>query len=49
MVLDRTTSYPASMHSLAEQTQKYGLNFIDVPVTGSPEHAEQGFLNAIVG
>ncbi|MCA6108001.1 NAD(P)-dependent oxidoreductase [Bradyrhizobium sp. CNPSo 4026] len=49
LILDCTTSYPASTLVLAEQAQKHGLPFIDAPVTRSPEHAEQGRLNAIVG
>ncbi|MGY3622106.1 NAD(P)-dependent oxidoreductase [Bradyrhizobium sp. USDA 10063] len=49
LVVDCTTSYPASTLALAEHAQKRGLHFIDAPVTRSPEHAEQGRLNAIVG
>lgn len=49
LVIDCTTSYPASTVALAEQAHKYGLSFVDAPVTRSPEQAEFGLLNAIVG
>ncbi|MFH0302672.1 NAD(P)-dependent oxidoreductase [Bradyrhizobium sp. 31Argb] len=49
LILDCTTSHPASTLVLAEQAQKHRLAFIDAPVTRSPEHAEQGRLNAVVG
>ncbi|MCK1727447.1 NAD(P)-binding domain-containing protein [Bradyrhizobium sp. 142] len=49
LILDCTTSYPASTLTLAEQAKKQALHFIDAPVTRSPEQAEQGRLNAIVG
>lgn len=49
LILDCTTSYPASTLTLAEQAKKHALHFIDAPVTRSPEQAEQGRLNAIVG
>ncbi|WP_084804114.1 NAD(P)-dependent oxidoreductase [Bradyrhizobium sp. NAS80.1] len=49
LVLDCTTSYPASTLTLAEHAKKHALHFIDAPVTRSPQQAEQGRLNAIVG
>ncbi|MBH5371047.1 NAD(P)-dependent oxidoreductase [Bradyrhizobium sp. CNPSo 4016] len=49
LIIDCSTSYPASTIALAEQAQKRGLGFIDAPVTRSPEEAELGLLNAIVG
>ncbi|MVT54183.1 NAD-binding protein [Bradyrhizobium yuanmingense] len=49
LILDCTTSYPASTLALAEQAKRHDLHFIDAPVTRSPEQAEQGHLNAIVG
>ncbi len=49
LILDCTTSYPASTLALAEEAQKHGLYFVDAPVTRSPEQAEQGRLNVIVG
>ncbi|MGL3104728.1 NAD(P)-dependent oxidoreductase [Bradyrhizobium sp. BR 1432] len=49
LIIDCTTSYPASTIALAEQAHKCGLSFIDAPVTRSPEQAEFGLLNAIVG
>lgn len=49
LIIDCTTSYPASTVALAEQAQERGLSFIDAPVTRSPEQAEFGLLNAIVG
>ncbi|WP_271519356.1 NAD(P)-dependent oxidoreductase [Bradyrhizobium sp. CCBAU 53380] len=49
LIIDCTTSYPASTIALAQQAQKSGLHFIDAPVTRSPEQAEFGLLNAIVG
>lgn len=49
LIIDCSTSYPASTVALAEQAHKCGLSLIDAPVTRSPEQAEQGLLNAIVG
>ncbi|MCG2631958.1 MULTISPECIES: NAD(P)-dependent oxidoreductase [Bradyrhizobium] len=49
LIIDCTTSYPASTVTLAEQAQEHGLGFVDAPVTRSPEQAEFGLLNAIVG
>ncbi|MCP3392128.1 NAD(P)-dependent oxidoreductase [Bradyrhizobium sp. CCGB12] len=49
LILDCTTSYPASTLALAEQALKRDLHFVDAPVTRSPEQAEEGHLNAIVG
>ncbi|WIW50589.1 NAD(P)-dependent oxidoreductase (plasmid) [Bradyrhizobium sp. 62B] len=49
LIIDCTTSYPASTVALAERAQKRGLGFVDAPVTRSPEQAELGLLNAIVG
>ncbi|MEX2697192.1 NAD(P)-dependent oxidoreductase [Rhizobium mongolense] len=49
LILDCTTSYPASTLALAEQAQIKGLHLVDAPVTRSPEHAAEGLLNAIVG
>ncbi|MDN4985425.1 MULTISPECIES: NAD(P)-dependent oxidoreductase [Bradyrhizobium] len=49
LIIDCSTSYPASTVALAEQAQKCGLSFMDAPVTRSPEQAELGLLNAIVG
>jgi 3-hydroxyisobutyrate dehydrogenase-like beta-hydroxyacid dehydrogenase len=49
LILDCTTAFPASTLALAEQAKRRGLRFVDAPVTRSPEHAEQGCLNAIVG
>ncbi|WP_338695267.1 NAD(P)-binding domain-containing protein [Bradyrhizobium sp. 26S5] len=49
LIIDCTTSYPTSTVALAEQAQERGLGFVDAPVTRSPEQAELGLLNAIVG
>ncbi|MGY8663844.1 NAD(P)-dependent oxidoreductase [Bradyrhizobium sp. UFLA05-109] len=49
LIIDCTTSYPASTVALAEEAQRRGLNLIDAPVTRSPDQAEFGLLNAIVG
>ncbi len=49
LIIDCSTSYPASTVALAEQAQKRGVSLIDAPVTRSPEQAELGLLNAIVG
>ncbi|MDA9443363.1 hypothetical protein XH98_30620 [Bradyrhizobium sp. CCBAU 51745] len=49
LIIDCTTSYPASTIALARRARSRGLNFIDAPVTRSPEQAELGLLNAMVG
>ncbi|MGY3347215.1 3-hydroxyisobutyrate dehydrogenase [Bradyrhizobium sp. USDA 4472] len=49
LIIDCTTSYPASTIALAKKAQRRGLSFIDAPVTRSPEQAELGLLNAMVG
>ncbi|WP_271575127.1 NAD(P)-dependent oxidoreductase, partial [Bradyrhizobium sp. CCBAU 11361] len=49
LIIDCSTSYPASTVALAEQAQERGLSFVDAPVTRSPEQAELGLLNAVVG
>ncbi|WP_445220057.1 NAD(P)-dependent oxidoreductase [Bradyrhizobium sp. Pa8] len=49
LIIDCTTSYPASTVALADQAQERGISFIDAPVTRSPEQAEFGLLNAMVG
>ncbi|UWU75995.1 NAD(P)-dependent oxidoreductase [Bradyrhizobium huanghuaihaiense] len=49
LIIDCTTSYPASTITLAKTAQRRGLSFIDAPVTRSPEQAELGLLNAMVG
>jgi 3-hydroxyisobutyrate dehydrogenase-like beta-hydroxyacid dehydrogenase len=49
LILDCTTSCPPSTLQLAAEAQKHGVHFVDAPVTRSPEQAEQGKLNAIVG
>lgn len=48
LIIDCTTSYPASTIALAKTAER-GLSFIDAPVTRSPEQAELGLLNAMVG
>ncbi|MBH5372922.1 NAD(P)-dependent oxidoreductase [Bradyrhizobium glycinis] len=49
LIIDCTTSYPASTVALANTARRRGLSFIDAPVTRSPEQAELGLLNAMVG
>ncbi|SFN81479.1 3-hydroxyisobutyrate dehydrogenase [Bradyrhizobium sp. Rc3b] len=49
LIIDCTTSYPASTIALAKTAQRRSLSFIDAPVTRSPEQAELGLLNAMVG
>ncbi|WP_407193262.1 NAD(P)-dependent oxidoreductase [Bradyrhizobium sp. STM 3566] len=49
LIIDCTTSYPASTIALADNARQRGLSLIDAPVTRSPEHAELGLLNAMVG
>ncbi|SFI62293.1 NAD(P)-dependent oxidoreductase [Bradyrhizobium sp. Gha] len=49
LIIDCTTSYPASTIALAKEAQRRGLSFIDAPVTRSPAQAELGLLNAMVG
>ncbi|MCK1641434.1 NAD(P)-dependent oxidoreductase [Bradyrhizobium sp. 157] len=49
LIIDCSTSYPTSTVALADEAQRRGVSFIDAPVTRSPEQAELGLLNAIVG
>lgn len=49
LVIDCTTAMPSSTLCLAEEAKKYGVTFVDAPVTRSPEHAREGKLNAMVG
>lgn len=49
LIIDTTTANPKSTLALYNEAKKRGIAFVDAPVTRSPEHAEQGKLNAIVG
>jgi 3-hydroxyisobutyrate dehydrogenase len=49
LVIDCTTATPSSTVWLAAEAKKYGVHFVDAPVTRSPENARQGTLNAMVG
>ncbi|MDA9404539.1 MULTISPECIES: NAD(P)-dependent oxidoreductase [Bradyrhizobium] len=49
LIIDCTTSYPTSTIALARKARSRGINFVDAPVTRSPEQAELGLLNAMVG
>ncbi|WP_083519289.1 NAD(P)-dependent oxidoreductase [Bradyrhizobium jicamae] len=49
LIIDCSTAYPTSTVALADEARKRGVGFIDAPITRSPEQAELGLLNAIVG
>lgn len=49
VVVDFSTSYPASTRKLAETLNARGIYLLDAPLTGSKVQAELGSLNVICG
>ncbi|AGT31861.1 3-hydroxyisobutyrate dehydrogenase [Geobacillus genomosp. 3] len=47
--LDFTTVGPNTSRKVAEQADKRGIAYLDAPVSGGPEGAEQGTLTIMVG
>ena len=49
IVIDTSTSQPASTVRIAEHLKAKGVRFVDAPLTRTPVEAEQGRLNTMVG
>lgn len=49
VVIDLSTSYPASTRMLAERLAERKIAILDAPMTGTPVHANAGELNLMVG
>jgi 3-hydroxyisobutyrate dehydrogenase-like beta-hydroxyacid dehydrogenase len=49
IVIDTSTSQPASTVRIAEDLKAKGVRFVDAPLTRTPVEAEQGRLNTMVG
>ncbi len=49
VVIDLSTSYPASTCMLAERLTARQIAFLDAPMTGTPVHANAGELNVMIG
>lgn len=49
IVVDTSTSQPASTQKLYEAFKAKGIRYIDAPLTRTPIEAEQGRLNTLVG
>lgn len=49
LLLDATTSNPMVTRQVAATLADRGIRYADVPVTGSPRHAEEGTLGSLVG
>ena len=49
IVMDASTSQPASTAKIAADMQAKGVRFVDAPLTRTPVEAEQGRLNSLVG
>jgi len=49
MVIDITTSLPATSRRLAEALARRSVDFVDAPVVGGPPHAAQGKLGTLAG
>jgi 3-hydroxyisobutyrate dehydrogenase-like beta-hydroxyacid dehydrogenase len=49
VILDLSTSAPASTQMLAEKARVRGIHFLDAPMTGTPVQANSGELNLMVG
>ena len=49
MVLDASTINPISSKNFATIAKKYGLTFMDTPMSGGTKGAENGKLNFMVG
>jgi 3-hydroxyisobutyrate dehydrogenase-like beta-hydroxyacid dehydrogenase len=49
VVIDFSTSYPASTKMLCETLRAKQVAFLDAPMTGTPVHANAGELNLMIG
>lgn len=49
MVLDCSTISPIASKNFAGVAKKYGLTFLDTPMSGGTKGAENGKLNFMVG
>jgi 3-hydroxyisobutyrate dehydrogenase-like beta-hydroxyacid dehydrogenase len=49
LVVDASTSEPASTHRIREDLQRAGVSYVDAPLTRTPKEAEEGRLNTMVG
>lgn len=49
IVIDLSTSYPASTRMLAERLGERKIVILDAPMTGTPVHANAGELNLMIG
>jgi 2-hydroxy-3-oxopropionate reductase len=49
VLIDLSTSYPASTRMLAERLAARQIAFLDAPMTGTPVHANAGELNLMIG
>ncbi len=49
VLIDLSTSYPASTRMLAERLGARHIAFLDAPMTGTPVHANAGELNLMIG
>lgn len=49
LLIDATTSDPATTREISSTLQKYGVDYADSPVTGGPPEAEAGCLGSLVG
>jgi 3-hydroxyisobutyrate dehydrogenase-like beta-hydroxyacid dehydrogenase len=49
VVIDCSTSMPESTDRIRADFEKKGVKFVDAPLARTPQHAEQGKLNCMVG
>lgn len=49
IVIDCSTAIPSSTHRIAQDVQAKGAQFMDAPMTRTPNEAAQGRLNLLVG
>jgi len=49
ILIDLSTSLPASTRMLAERLQERKIDLLDAPMTGTPVHANAGELNLMIG
>jgi 3-hydroxyisobutyrate dehydrogenase len=49
MVLDCSTINPIASKNFSQMAKKYGLTFLDTPMSGGTKGAENGALNFMVG
>jgi 3-hydroxyisobutyrate dehydrogenase-like beta-hydroxyacid dehydrogenase len=49
IVIDCSTSMPESTDRIRADFEKKGVRFVDAPLARTPQHAEQGKLNCMVG